>query len=339
MRSISDERFVEAWKQGGSSPQAVADILGLDIRSVYKRRAEMSQRGMVLQSIPIANRNGVNAFGGSGWQMEPTPYRQRVDFTVKDGYAVFFGDAHWWPGQLSIANRALLAILPSLKPQLVCANGDVFDGATVSRHEPLGWVKLPKVIEELDTVKLRLDEIKRAASKKNKDVKLFLSPGNHCTRFDRRLATEVPEFEGVFGFRIEDHLKDWQMAYVGVINKDADVPVVVMHNYKGGVHATWNNTIHTGATIVTGHLHAQDIKAHTDYFNTKYGVDHGVLQDPKHAAFSYTMGRPSNWRSGFAVIRFDAEGRHYPPELCTVQAYDGYKRAVWRGEEILSEQV
>src|SRR5581483_9432196 len=139
--------------------------------------------------------------------------------------AVFFGDAHWWPGEMSLANKALLVLLKRLKPKFVAANGDVFDGASISRHEPLGWTKLPKVIEELDTVKRRLDEIVNAAGA---SCQRFLSPGNHCTRFDRRLATEISQFEGVPGMRIEDHLKGWQMAYVGVINKDAPVPVLVM---------------------------------------------------------------------------------------------------------------
>lgn len=300
----------------------------MDKSSILRRRARLAKRGLVLTTHPLDHPNGTKRYG---WQTESTPYRQRIDYTVKDGCAVFFGDCHWWPGEMSLANKALLILLKRLKPKLVCANGDVFDGAGISRHEPLGWVKLPKVIEELDVVKQRLWEIQKAAGIK---ADCYLSPGNHCTRFDRRLATEISEFEGVPGMRIEDHLKGWNMAYVGVINKSADVPVLVMHNFKGGVHAPWNNAIHAGATIVTGHLHSQDRKAHSDYFHTKYGLDHGMLADPKHAAFSYTMGRPTNWRSGFAVIDFDKKGRHLPPSFCEVQYYDGYARAVYHGEVI-----
>lgn len=335
---VSDDEFIAAWRQGGASPSGVARLLGVDLTSVYRRRASLAKKGLMLSTVVGGLPNGSEKYG---WQAESAPYRQRVDFTVKDGCAVFFGDCHWWPGKMSLANQALLILLKRLKPKLVCANGDVFDGAGISRHEPLGWVKLPKVIEELDIVKQRLWEIQKAVPVRrlDKPTEWYLSPGNHCTRFDRRLATEVSEFEGVPGMRIEDHLKGWKMAYVGVINKDADVPVLVMHNFKGGIHATWNNAIHAGATIVTGHLHTQARTAHSDYFKTKYGIDHGMLADPKHAAFSYTMGRPTNWRSGFAVIEFDEKGRHLPPSLCEVQAFEGYQRAVYHGEVICEEKL
>lgn len=336
MRKYTDEEFVAAWREHGSSPSRVAAALQMTAASLMRRRARMAERGIVLPTIPLhGHLRGANRYGEGGWQAPLIPFKERLDYTATDGYAVFFGDCHWWPGEPSLAHLALLKVCKLIKPKLVCANGDVFDGATISRHDPLGWTKLPTVVQELDIVKTRLGEIERASQ----NAQRYLSPGNHCTRFDRRLASEAAEFEGVQGFRIEDHLKGWPMAYVGVINADAEVPVLVMHNFKGGVHATWNNAVHAGATIVTGHLHSQDRKAHTTYFRTCYGVDHGMLADPSHAAFSYTMGRPKNWRSGFAVMRFDSEGRHMPPEFLEVQVYKNLKRAVWRGEVICEEAV
>jgi hypothetical protein len=258
-----------------------------------------------------------------------------MNLDVLDGYAVFFGDAHYWPGEPSLAHQALVTLTKKLQPKLICANGDLFDGAGISRHEPLGFVKLPTVIQELDTVKTRLAEIERAAPK----ARRYFSPGNHDTRFDRKLATEVGEFAGVPGMRLEDHIRGWEIAYVGVINEDSGYPVLVMHNYQGGIHAPYNNAVKSGSTIVTGHLHSQQRTAITNFFKTCYGVDHGVLADPDHESFSYTMGRPKNWRSGFAVIKFDKLGRHYPPELCEVQVYKNYKRAVFRGEVILEQKI
>lgn len=335
-RRVTDTEFETAWKICSGSPRAVATYLQLSERNVYNRRRSLSVQGKSdLQTIPsFAGSKGYNGKEDHNWQVESTPYRQRVDYTVRGGYAFFFGDCHWWPGEPSLANKALLILLKKLKPIFVAANGDVFDGASISRHEPLGWVTLPTVSEELGIVKQRLGEIRRAAP----NAQLYLSPGNHCTRFDRRLATETAEFKDVVGFKIEDHLKDWPMAYVAVLNKDTQIPVLVMHNFRGGVHAPWNNAVNAGSTIITGHLHSQNRTAHTTYFKTCYGVDHGLLADPDHAAFSYTMGRPKNWRSGFCVMKFDKDGRHLPPELCEIQAYDGYKRAIWRGEVLCEEK-
>ena len=68
----------------------------------------------------------------------------------------------------------------------------------------MGWQKLPTVIEELDCVKQRLDEIKRASGPR---CKTLMTVGNHDSRFDRRLATEVAQFEDVPGMRLSDHLR------------------------------------------------------------------------------------------------------------------------------------
>ena len=277
----------------------------------------------------------MNRAAAYGWEVPQEPFNPRLGFDVRDGYAFFFGGCALLAGSpISRAQRSN-RLSKSLHPKLICANGDLFDGARISRHEPLGFVQLPTVLQELDEVKTRLAEIERAAPK----AKRFFSPGNHDTRFDRRLATEASEFAGVPGFRIQDHLKNWPMAYVGVINESSGYPVLVMHNFKGGIHAPYNNSLWSASTIVTGHLHSQQRTATTTYFKTCYGVDHGVFADPDSPAFSYTMGRPKNWRSGFAVMKFDKQGRHYPPELLEIQVYKKYKRAVFRGEVIVESKI
>jgi hypothetical protein len=328
-RMVSDEEIIAAWKRS-HSPAAVARQLGLSARALYFRRARLAQKGITLPTV-VAGGPGAAA-SIYGWQAEPTAFPETQDFTITSGCVFIGSDPHYWPGEPSLAHRAYCLLAKRLKPKLMCMNGDAFDGAGISRHEPLGWVKLPSVIEELDIVKQRLGEIERAAP----NAQRFFSPGNHDTRFDRRLATEIPEMAGVPGMRMQDHIK-WPMAYVAVINRQSPVPVLVMHNYRGGVHATWNNAIHAGCTIVTGHLHAQDRKAHTTYFKTAYGVDAGTMADVNHPAFSYTMGRPKNWRSGFCVMTFDEQGRHLPPELVEIQRFNDGQRAVFRGEVILED--
>jgi len=330
--NISDEKFIEVWNKF-KSPLLVSKYLNITNRQVYSRRAILAKK----YNIPlptVTDKKGTETYG---WQVPQEPFNPSLSFDVKNGYAFFFGDAHYWPNIPSIAHEALIRLAKTLGPQLklICANGDLFDGAGISRHEPLGFVKLPTVLQELDEVKTRLAEIERAAPK----AKKFFSPGNHDTRFDRRLATEASEFAGVPGFRIQDHLKNWPMAYVGIINEDSGYPVLVMHNFKGGIHAPYNNSLWSASTIVTGHLHSQQRTATTTFFKTCYGVDHGVFADPDSPAFSYTMGRPKNWRSGFAVIKFDSQGRHYPPELVEVQVYKKYKRAVFRGEVIVESKI
>jgi hypothetical protein len=276
---------------------------------------------------------GRHGYGKQDWQEAARPYKARQAATIKDGTMIVFGDAHYWPGEPSLAHLALCLIAKRLQPRIIIANGDVFDGASISRHDPLGWQKLPRVIEELDTAKNRLEEIVRSAPKAQR----FFTVGNHDSRFDRRLATEIAEFEDVPGMKLEDHLKGWPMSYSVLINEDID-PVFVLHNIRGGLHAPRNNALAAGCTVINGHLHSQKAQPVRTLLNDWEGIDHGCLADVDHAAFSYRMDRPADWRSGFVVMTFDKEGRHLPAEFLRIQYLRDRSRAVFRGEIVLERK-
>jgi len=48
-------------------------------------------------------------------------------------------DLHAWPGVVTIGMRSFLWGARKLKPDVVCLNGDVVDGATLSRFPRPGW--------------------------------------------------------------------------------------------------------------------------------------------------------------------------------------------------------
>ena len=100
--------------------------------------------------------------------------------------------------------------------------------------------------------------------------------GNHDGRFETRLATVAREYAELHGVSLKDHFPAWGACWAAWINND----VVVKHRYKGGVHATHNNTMWAGKTIVTGHLHSAKVTPFDDYDGTRYGVDCGCLADP-----------------------------------------------------------
>jgi hypothetical protein len=55
----------------------------------------------------------------------------------------------------------------------------------------------------LDTVNARLGEIKLVAGL---GTQLLRVKGNHCARYDARLAAVAPEFAGVRGFCLDEQL-------------------------------------------------------------------------------------------------------------------------------------
>jgi hypothetical protein len=308
---------------------------GMSMQSVFRRRRMLERHtGVALKTVPRpGGHSSANGYGTTNWQVEARPYKARQTATIKDGMLVVFGDAHYWPGEPSLAHQALCLLAKRLSPKIIIANGDIFDGATISRHDVLGWQKLPKVIEELDTAKHRLGEIARAAPKAQR----FFTVGNHDSRFDRRLGTEIAEFEDVPGMKLEDHLKDWPMSYSVLINEDID-PVFVVHNIRGGIHAPRNNVLAAGCTVITGHLHSQKAQPVSTLLSDWEGIDHGCLADRDHPAFSYRMDRPADWRSGFVIMTFDRAGRHLPAEFCRVQSLKGHARAIFRGEIVLERK-
>jgi len=136
----------------------------------------------------------------------------------------------------------------------------------------------------------------------------------NCLRFESRLAQAAPEFEGIEGFHLKDHFPRWEPCW-GI---DINEKVVIKHRFKNGIHATHNNTIWAGRTMVTGHLHSLKVTPFSDYNGTRWGVDSGTMAEPYGPQFlDYTEANPLNWRSGFVMLTF-RDGKLLWPELVAV---------------------
>jgi hypothetical protein len=229
---------------------------------------------------------------------------------LQNGVVIISSDEHYWPGHVSTAHRALLAAIRGLKPSMYVSNGDSFDGAAAGRHGRIMWEAKPSVKQELEAVTDRKAEIVEAAGGA---CALHWNWGNHDQRFNTKLSGNVPEFEGVPGFDLRDHFPRWRFSMSLFINGHT----MVKHRWHNGVHATWNNVLKSGVSIVTGHLHALGSRAYTDYRGTRYAVDTGTLAHPFGEQFTYSEDCPANHRSGFAVLTFH-KGRLMPPELLEV---------------------
>src|SRR5574340_1104670 len=194
------------------------------------------------------------------------------------------------------------------------------DGHMVVFSDAHYWPEDPSPAHEALTVVCK--ELKRAA----KGAKRSWTIGNHDIRFDRLLASNVPQLEGVQGTRLADHFPDWQFGMSLHLNGG---DTVVKHRWHNGIHAVYNNAIKGGVNIVTGHLHRLQVAAWGDYRGRRYGVDTGTLADPLGDQFSYLEDNPTPWAPGFAVLTFE-HGRLLPPELCEV--IDGV--AYFRGARV-----
>jgi len=297
LRAQSDDKtFIELFEKLGGIK--TAKILGTTERNVFGRRSRLERRLGI----------NINAPGRSFAPREKYP--QRVQLEVQDGVVIVGSDGHYWPGEPTTAHRAFVQFCKELKPVAVIMNGDAFDGASISRHPPIGWESNPTVQDEIEAVQLRLGEIEEAAGRARKIWPL----GNHDARYETRLASVAPEYARVHGVHLSDHFPLWDGCWSCWINGT----IVVKHRLKGGTHATHNATLNAGTTTVTGHLHSLKVTPLTDYNGTRFGVDTGTLADPNGPQFvDYSEDSPKNHRSGFIVLTF-VEGRLMWPEVVHV---------------------
>jgi hypothetical protein len=297
---ISEEEFIALWQAHGSATQ-VAKLLGQDTRVVHGRRRAIEQRrGIQLAAVHPRSPD---------FQVTLPHNGVRVNVDIEDGIIIVFSDAHYYPGLISTAHRALVVATRELKPKMVICNGDALDGATISRHDRIQWEVRPSVKQELEAVSDRLGEVEAVAG----GAALQWTYGNHCMRFNSRLSALAGQFEGVKGFTLADHFPRWRFSTSVMVNDHT----MIKHRWHNGVHAAWNNALKSGTSMVTGHLHALQVRPYTDYNGTRYAVDTGTLACPVGEQFTYAEDSPANHRSGFAVLTF-YRGKLMPPELLEV---------------------
>ena len=321
---ITDQQFIALWKQTGGRGKLVAEAMGVALRNVYERRANIEDRYKT--TLPSAGDSGKKGRGDAGGT--PNDYLQRVEIGGFTGTAVVFSDCHYWPGQgPSVAHKALVEVVKELRPKLVVGNGDLFDGARLSRFPRNGWEYQPKVSEELEEARERLDEVRHAY----RGARFIRTIGNHCIRFDRYLAMHASEMEMISGARLADHLPAWHECVSLFVNSHT----MIKHRFHGGIHAAYNNTLRAGTNIVTGHTHHLEVKPWSDYRGRRYGVQTGAIAEVNAPQFGYTEDNPTPWCSGFAVLTFDSTGRLMYPEL--VEVIEGV--AYFRGQKVAGKRL
>jgi len=220
------------------------------------------------------------------------------------------------------AHQAFCKLAKELKPKMVVLNGDIMDGARISRHARIMWEKQPQMKDEIAAVQDRCAEIERAAS----GAKLVRTIGNHDARFENYLSSRVGELEELTGMTLLDYLPRWRAGWCIHLNNQTDGWTTIRHRpVSGGIHSAYNSTLKAGVSYVHGHLHKLSVTPWSDYRGRRYGVDTGTMAEPYGPQFNYTEAGPVNWASGFAVLTF-YKGKLLQPELCVVEHGEAWFR-------------
>ena len=307
---ITDEQLLAALAQT-NSPARLAKQFNMSVRAITVRIRNLG-------IPPLKHRQDARHE-----PIELVQYPGRIDLDVQDGVVLVGSDCHYLTGVSTAAHRAFVQLTKTLRPKAVILNGDVMDNAGISRHPRTMWERRPSVAEELEAVRVRLEEIEKVA----KGIPRFWTIGNHDSRYESFLAANASAYEGIAGLTLRDQFANWKIGWSVWVNGK----VVIKHRMRGGIHATRNNTLNAGLTIVTGHLHSLNVTALSDYNpEVRYGVDAGTMAEPYGGAFAYTEENPLDWRSGFVALTFHA-GKLLWPEVVYVS---GENQVEFRGKLI-----
>lgn len=327
----NDAEFIELWRRF-KSPAKMAKHLKMDVRAVRGRRRNLEARyGISLEidssiKIPGGKKSEAGKRATALAEERANKYQRDMQHQINDGVILVASDCHYWPGVVTKAHEAFCKLAKALSPKMIILNGDIMDGARISRHARIMWEKQPTVKDEIHAVQDRCAEIERAAGK----AKLIRTIGNHDARFENYLSTRVGEMEEMTGMTLLDYLPRWQAGWCVHLNQGTDGWVSVRHRpVSGGIHSAYNSTLRSGVSYVHGHLHKLNITPWSDYRGRRYGVDTGTLAEPYGPQFNYTEAGPLNWASGFAVLTF-YKGMLLQPELCVVE----HGEAWFRGQKV-----
>jgi hypothetical protein len=304
--ACTDKQFIQVWREL-QSPTKVASALGIAVRAVQGRRTRIESKYGI--TLPVFDHRPT-------YNKVEIKHKARLSYDIQDGVIVVGSDAHIWPGEQTTAMRAFIKLIRELKPKQVHLNGDVFDGAKISRHPKIGFLeRAPDVWEEIEACKESLAQIEAAAGKAEK----LWEFGNHDMRFEAFLAAHAPQYEGVEGMHLKDHFPAWKPCWSTHINPDQAGHMVIKHRNKGGKYDVSNNIMQAHVHMVTGHTHSLKWFPMTTYrAHTLYGINTGTLAQPHSEPFvHYTEDGPVDWRAGFAVLTY-WKGRLLQPELAEV---------------------
>ena len=269
----------------GATVSKIAAHFGLSERNTYLRRDRAQAALGIELPAPRDNRNALH------------PRLDHLSLEIPNCRVLVGSDWHIWPGYRSRAEEAWFHVLRTETFDVVVLNGDVTDQPQVSRHGPSMSIPSPRLQDEIAEAQVRVAEVAKLARKRNKAVRLIWIFGNHDIRMWRYIALNAPELGEMLTF--EQRFPEWEFTVSADINGGV---CWLKHRWHGGIHAAYNNVLRAGGTIVTGDTHRLSQTRWGDFQGVKYGIETGMLGDPRGPQFTYTDNNPVNWCPGFAEL-------------------------------------
>jgi predicted phosphodiesterase len=236
-----------------------------------------------------------------------------IPFEVNYSKILILSDLHF-PYQDNKAIELALKYGEKNKMDCILINGDLFDFATISRHEK-DW-RHRSLVDEIDTVKEFFDYLQHRFP----NVKIIFKEGNHDERFDKWLFHKSPEFFDISGLTLKDVLKLNEKGIDYVCDR---LPVkigklLVLHGHElngsGGVNPARATFLKTIANVLIGHCHRTS--QHTE---PTLNGDVIVTSSQGCLCGMFPMfARINKWNLGFSFVNHNIKSGEYKLDLLKI---------------------
>jgi hypothetical protein len=287
-------------------------------RAKENARAAQYRTGLLARGQPT---NNPEVKARAAGKLPPIGFNhpQRLDLAISNGTVLIGSDAHIWPGTLTTAFRAFIEF--SHSADFAILNGDVIDGAVISRWPVNGWEDRPSPAEEIIAAQLAVGAI-------NAKIRRIWTFGNHDWRLESYIAQHAPALKGLKGVHLKDWFPDWEPCWRVRINGNVNIK----HRSPGANPLLRGRK--AGQSIITGHLHSLNVVRWTDYSGDHFSVDTGTLAripGERHVPqfTGYTEDNPVDWASGFIILTFYNSRLLWPEVVHVIDEEAG--KVSWRG--------
>jgi predicted phosphodiesterase len=245
---------------------------------------------------------------------------QAIEFKMPESYAETFepylinqsktliiSDLHF-PYQDNEAIKIAINYGKEKQVNCILLNGDIFDFASISRHEK-SW-RQRQVHQEFEAVRIFLNSLREHFPK----AKIVFKYGNHDERYEKFLFLKAPEIFDCTDFQLEVLLKLGELK-IEVVKDKLPIKIgklTVLHGHElfggsGGVNPARGTFLKTLENVVVGHYHKTSSNTEASMYGNVFSVHSIGCLCGKNPYFM-----PINkWNTGFAYCELDIKTGNY----------------------------
>ena len=238
----------------------------------------------------------------------PESYSETFEpYLINQSRTLIISDLHF-PYQDNEAIKIAINYGKEKQVNCILLNGDVFDFASISRHEK-SW-RQRQVHQEFEAVRIFLNSLRQHFPK----AKIVFKYGNHDERYEKFLFLKAPEIFDCTDFQLEVLLKLAELK-IEVVKDKLPIKIgklTVLHGHElfggsGGVNPARGTFLKTLENVVVGHYHKTSSNTEASMYGDVFSV-HSVGCLCGKTPYYMPINK---WNTGFAYCELEIKTGNY----------------------------